>query len=85
MVNWIVSNKIIFDSQNFKFVLIRNQKSVPFVELKSSIVLDSEITALELPCYGNFVSKILKDKMFFFSNYIGDSQIRETPGFLREK
>lgn len=46
MVNWIVSNKIIFDSQNFKFVLIQNQKSVPFVELKSSIVLDSEITAL---------------------------------------
>ena len=85
MVNWIVSNKIIFDSQNFKFVLIRNQKSVPFVELKSSIVLDSEITALELPCYGNFVSKILKDKMFFFSNYIRGSQIRETPGFLREK
>lgn len=66
MVNWFVSNKIIFDSQNFKFVLIQNQKSVPFVELKSSIVLDSEITALELPCYGNFVSKILKDKMFFF-------------------
>ena len=66
MVNWIVSNKIIFDSQNFKFVLIQNQKSVPFVELKSSIVFDSEITALELPCYGNFVSKILKDKIFFF-------------------
>lgn len=85
MVNWIVSNKIIFDSQNFKFVLIQNQKSVPFVELKSSIVLDSEITAFELPCYDNYVSKILKDKMFFFSNYIRDSQIKETPGFLREK
>lgn len=82
MLNWIVSNKIIFDSQNFKFVLIQNPKSVPFVELKSSIVLDSEITALELPCYGNYVSKI---KFFFFSNYIRDSQIKETPGFLREK
>lgn len=85
MVKGIVSNKIIFDIQNFKFVLIENHKSVLFVELKISIVLDSEITALERPCYGNYVSKRLKDKIFFFSNYIRDSQIKETPGFLREK
>ena len=65
MVKGIVSNKIIFDIQNFKFVLIENHKSVLFVELKISIVLDSEITTLERPCYGNYVSKRLKDKMFF--------------------
>lgn len=57
MVNWIVSNKIIFDRQNFKSALIQNHKSVLFVELKISIVLDSEVTVLELPCYGNYVSK----------------------------
>lgn len=81
MVNWIVSNKIIFDSQNFKFVLIQNQKSVPFVELKSSIVLDSEITALELPCYGNYVSKRLREKMFFFLTTYATHKLKRRQAF----
>ena len=81
MENWIVSNKIIFDSQNFKFVLIRNPKSVPFVELRSSIMLDSEITALERPCYGNYVSKRLKDKMFFFLTIYATHKLKRRQAF----
>lgn len=81
MVKGIVSNKIIFDIQNFKFVLIENHKSVLFVELKISIVLDSEITALERPCYGNYVSKRLKDKMFFFLTIYATHKLKRRQAF----
>ena len=77
----IVSNKIIFDLKNFKFTLIQNHKSVLFVELKRSIVLDSEITVLELPCYGNYVSKRRKDKIFFFLTIYATHKLKRRQAF----